>query len=44
MNLEVIKNGDNLYKSRTAAIDFFLEYTIQKPDLDQNKKEQDLKY
>ena len=26
-NLEVIKNDDNLYKSRTAAIDFFIDYT-----------------
>ena len=26
-NLEVIKNADKLYKSRTAAIAFFIEYT-----------------
>ena len=26
-NLEVIKNVDKLYKSRTAAIDFFIEHT-----------------
>ena len=45
-NLE-IKNVDKLYKSRTAAIDFFLLNILkefQKPNLDQNKKEQDLKY
>ena len=27
MNLNVIKNVDNLYKSRQAAVDFFIEYT-----------------
>ena len=26
-NLQVIKNVDKLYESRTAAIDFFVEYT-----------------
>ena len=45
-NLEVIKNVDNLYDSRQAAIDFLLNILkeFQKLDLDQNNKEQDLKY
>ena len=45
-NLNVIKNVDNLYNSRQAAIDFLLNILkeFQKPNLDQNKKEQDLKY
>ena len=45
-NLDVIKNVDNLYNSRQAANNFLLNILkeFQKPNLDENKKEQDVKY
>ena len=44
-NLNVIKNVDNLYKDKLPLI-FLLNILkeFQKPNLDQNKKEQDLNY
>ena len=45
-NLDVIKNVDNLYNSRQAANNFLLNILkeFQRPNLDENKKEQDVKY
>ena len=42
-NLDLIKNVDNLYNSRQAANNFLLNILkeFQKPNLDQNKKEQE---
>ena len=47
-NLNIIKNDDNIYKSRQAAIDFFFFLSIlkefQKLKIEQSKNGQDLKY
>ena len=48
-NLNIIKNDDNIYKSRQAAIDFFFFFLsilkeFQKLKIEQSKNGQDLKY
>ena len=45
-NLDVIKNVDKLFDSRQTAFNFLLNILneFQKLKVDQNKKEQDLKY
>ena len=39
-NLEVIKNVENLYDSRQAAIDFFIEYTERVSDVKSRAKQE----